>query len=90
MSKLRSLKNESPTRRKGGSAHTTARKLVRTFTATALDLLMLEAVSRYHGFSKSATLTSLLRKEFWRVFPGGTPAVRPDPGARIAREGVTS
>ena len=44
---------------------------------------MLAALARYHGFSKSATLTSLVKKEFWRVFPGGTPEIRPDRGARI-------
>ena len=61
------------------------RKLVRTFTATRQDLDMLESLARYHGFSKSGTITSLLRKEFWRVFPAGTGAVRPDRGARVIR-----
>ncbi len=59
------------------------RKQVRTFTATESELSMLESLARYHGFSKSATLTNLLKKEFWRVFPAGTDEVRPDPGARI-------
>ena len=45
---------------------------------------MLEAVAHYHGFSKSSTITNLLKKEFWRIFPGGTEAVQPQPGARIA------
>ncbi|MBI4605122.1 MAG: hypothetical protein HY721_24425 [Planctomycetes bacterium] len=63
-----------------------ARKLVRTFTATPQDLQMLEALARYHGFSKSAMITSLLKKEFWRVFPKGTGDVRPEPGARIRGE----
>ncbi|PYS97406.1 MAG: hypothetical protein DMF50_00855 [Acidobacteria bacterium] len=58
-------------------------KIIRTFTATSQDLEMLQAVSRYHGFSKSATITSLIKKEFWRVFPRGNRAVRPDRGARI-------
>lgn len=62
------------------------RKVIRTFTATQLDLLMLEAVAHYHGFSKSATLTSLVKREFWRIFPKGTDAVRTDPGARVAGE----
>jgi len=61
------------------------RKTVRTFTATRQDLSMLEAIARYHGFSKSGTITSLIRKEFWRVFPAGTEAIRPDRGARVMR-----
>lgn len=60
-----------------------ARKLIRSFTASEQDVEMLEAIARYHGFSKSATITSLIRKEFWRVFPKGTDTIRPDPGARI-------
>ena len=58
-------------------------KRIRTFTATWRDLEMLEAIARYHGFSKSATITSLIKKEFWRVFPGGTGSIRPDRGARV-------
>jgi hypothetical protein len=58
-------------------------KIVRTFTASATDLEMLQAIARYHGFSKSATITSLIRREFWRVFPAGTETVQPDRGARI-------
>ena len=61
------------------------RKTVRTFTATRQDLVMLLAIARYHGFSKSGTITSLVRKEFWRVFPAGTGTVRPDRGARVIR-----
>jgi hypothetical protein len=64
---------------------TAERKKIRTFTATSQDLEMLESIARYHGFSKSGTITSLIRKEFWRVFPAGTPVVRPDRGARIVR-----
>ena len=59
------------------------RKTVRTFTATRQDLAMLEAIARYHGFSKSGTITSLVRREFWRIFPAGTEAIRPDRGARV-------
>ncbi len=59
------------------------RKIVRTFSASEQDLEMLEAVARYHGFSKSGTITSLVRKEFWRVFPGGTAEIRPEDGARV-------
>jgi len=62
------------------------RKVIRTFTASPNDLRMLEAVAHYHGFSKSATITSLVKKEFWRIFPKGTDAVRLDPGARISGE----
>ncbi len=56
---------------------------VSTFSATHRDLSMLEAVAKYHGLNKSATIASLVRKEFWRVFPGGTDKVKPDRGARV-------
>jgi hypothetical protein len=59
------------------------RKVLRSFTATRREVGMLEAIASYHGFSKSATLTSLIKKEFWRIFPRGTKGIRPDPGARI-------
>ena len=59
---------------------------VRTFSATDRDHQMLEAVARYHGISKSAMVTGLVRKEFWRVFPGGTEDVAPDEGARLSHE----
>jgi len=62
-----------------------AHKKIRSFTATEQDLAMLQAVARYHGFSKSGTITSLIKKEFWRVFPAGTGEVRPDRGARVRR-----
>ena len=52
----------------------------------AEEMAMLDAVARYHGFSKSATLTSLVKREFWRLFPRGNGAVRPDPGARVVGE----
>lgn len=58
-------------------------KIIRTFSASPQDIDMLEALARYHGFSKSAMITSLVRKEFWRVFPGGTEQVQPEAGARI-------
>ena len=58
-------------------------KKIRTFTATEQDLVMLETVARYHGFSKSGTITSLIKKEFWRLFPRGTRTVRPERGARV-------
>jgi hypothetical protein len=56
---------------------------VRTFSATERDVAMLEAVARYHGLNKSATITSLVRKEFWRIFPGGTDTIKPDRGAKV-------
>ena len=60
-----------------------AGKKIRTFTATEQELGMLQALAQYHGFSKSATITSLIRKEFWRLFPAGNRAIRPDRGARV-------
>jgi hypothetical protein len=59
---------------------------VRTFSATARDLTMLEVVARYHGLNKSATIASLVRREFWRIFPGGTDRIRPDRGAKVESE----
>jgi hypothetical protein len=59
---------------------------VRTFSATARDLAMLEAVAKYHGLNKSATIASLVRKEFWRIFPAGTDRIRPDRGAKVESE----
>ena len=56
---------------------------VNAFSANARDLAMLEVVARYHGMNKSATLVSLVRKEFWRVFPGGTDKIKPDRGAKV-------
>jgi hypothetical protein len=56
---------------------------VSTFSATLRDLAMLEAVAKYHGLNKSATIASLARKEFWRVFPAGTDKIRPDRGAKV-------
>ena len=64
------------------------KKTVRSFTATLQELSMLEALARYHGFSKSGTITNLLKKEFWRVFPKGNGDIHPDPGAKISGETV--
>lgn len=50
---------------------------------------MLEALARYHDASKSATITNLIKKEFWRIFPKGTKDVVPEPGAKISTEGKT-
>jgi hypothetical protein len=65
-----------------------AYKKIRSYTATELDLEMLETIARYHGFSKSATITSLIKREFWRVFPAGTRGIRPARGARVVEQGV--
>ena len=59
---------------------------VRTFSATPRDLAMIEAVAKYHGLNKSATIASLVRREFWRIFPGGTDKIRPDRGAKVESE----
>ncbi len=56
---------------------------VRSFSATDEDMVMLAAVAEYHGFSKSATLVGLVRREFWRLFPAGTGGIRPARGARV-------
>jgi len=56
---------------------------VRTYSATDRDLDMLDAVASYHGLNKSATITSLVRREFWRVFPAGTSKIKPDRGAKV-------
>lgn len=61
-----------------------SRAKVRTFSAVDRDIEMLEAIAAYHGFSKSATITSLIRKEFWRVFPAGTTDIRPHDGAALS------
>jgi hypothetical protein len=63
-----------------------AKAQVSTFSATPRDLAMLEAVARYHGLNKSATIASLIRREFWRVFPAGTDKVKPDRGAKVEGE----
>ncbi len=60
---------------------------VSTFSANGRDLAMLEAVARYHGLNKSATIASLVRREFWRAFPGGTSKIKPDQGAKVEGEG---
>jgi hypothetical protein len=56
---------------------------ISTFSATPRDLAMLDAVARYHGLNKSATIASLVRREFWRIFPAGTNKIRPDRGAKV-------
>ncbi len=56
---------------------------VRSYSATDEDVAMLEAVAAYHGFSRSATLVGLVRREFWRLFPAGTGDIKPARGARV-------
>ena len=58
----------------------------RTFSATDRDFQMLDAIARYHGISKSAMVTGLIRKEFWRAFPNGTDTITPDRGAVVSHE----
>ncbi len=58
---------------------------VRSFSCTDEDAAMLTAVSAYHGFTKSATLVGLVRREFWRLFPAGTGDIRPARGARVVK-----
>jgi hypothetical protein len=62
------------------------RAKVSTFSAVPRDLAMLEAVAKYHGLNKSATIASLVRREFWRVFPAGTDKIKPDRGAKVEGE----
>jgi hypothetical protein len=58
-------------------------KKVRTYSASDHDVAMLEAVARYHGLNRSAMIASLVRKEFWRIFPAGTDDIKPDRGAKV-------
>ena len=58
---------------------------VRSYSSTDEDAAMLDAVAAYHGFTKSATLVGLVRREFWRLFPGGTGDIRPARGARVVK-----
>lgn len=64
----------------------TAKARISTYSATPRDLAMLEAVAKYHGLNKSATIASLVRREFWRVFPAGTGRIKPDRGAKVEGE----
>ena len=59
------------------------KSIVRSFSAMPRDLEMLLAVAHYHGLSKSGAIRALIRKEFWRIFPAGTEAIKPVEGARI-------
>lgn len=59
------------------------KKKVRTFSANDVEVQMLQALATYHGFSKSGTITNLIKKEFWRVFPSGTATIQPDEHAFV-------
>ncbi len=56
---------------------------VRSYSATDEDMTMLDAVAAYHWFTKSGTIVGLIRREFWRLFPAGTGAIKPAHGARV-------
>ena len=66
------------------------KKKVRTFSANDTEIQMLDTLAAYHGFSKSATITNLIKKEFWRVYPSGTEEVQPDKHAWIKEKGNES
>lgn len=59
------------------------KKKVRTYSANDNDVAMLESVANYHGFSKSGMIVGLVKREFWRIFPGGTDGITPDPNAMV-------
>ena len=59
------------------------KKKVRTYSANDAEIEMLNALAKYHGFSKSATINNQIKKEFWRVFPSGTGTIRPDQHAWV-------
>ena len=56
------------------------KKKVRTYSATDEEVQMLEALAKYHVLSKSGTLTGLVKKEFWRIWPKGTKKIKPMQG----------
>ena len=64
-----------------------AKKKICSYSASNLEQQMLHAVAEYHSFSKSAMLTSLVKKEFWRIFPSGTVGIPADERAFVARQG---
>lgn len=57
-----------------------------SFSATDEAMGMLLAVSKYHQLTKSAAITALIKKEFWRIFPQGTGDIKPIEGARIQKK----
>jgi hypothetical protein len=58
---------------------------IHTFSTPDDTMEMLNAVADYHRMSKSATIGALVKKEFWRIFPEGTTAIKPLQGARVQR-----
>lgn len=66
------------------------RKKVRTYSANDLEVEMLNTLSNYHGFSKSAMITSLVKKEFWRVYPSGNETIKADASAWIREKPAES
>lgn len=62
------------------------KKKIRAYSATDEEAAMLTALAEYHHSTKSATLVGLIKKEFWRVFPGGTDTIIPTAGARVTPE----
>jgi len=65
------------------SKHNGRAARVRSFSATDEDMAMLDAVASYHGHTKSGTIVGLIRREFWRLFPGGNGPIKPARGARV-------
>ncbi|HJZ13101.1 MAG TPA: hypothetical protein VJ521_13175 [Acidobacteriota bacterium] len=59
------------------------KRKVRTYSATDREMQMLDGIAKYHGWNKSRMITGLIRKEFWRIFPGGTDQIKPLKGARV-------
>ncbi|HSP06636.1 MAG TPA: hypothetical protein VLR94_05625 [Acidobacteriota bacterium] len=59
------------------------KRKVRTYSSSDREMHMLDAIARYHGLNKSVMISGLIRKEFWRIFPGGTDQIRPLKGARV-------
>jgi quinolinate synthase len=60
------------------------RKLLRSFTATSREIEMLEAIAAYHGFSKSGTITNLVKK---RRNSGGSSPGEPRESVPIPERG---
>lgn len=60
----------------------TSKAKIHTFSASDQIINMLEAVAQYHQLKKSATISALIKKEFWRIFPRGTSKVQLLQGVR--------
>jgi len=63
----------------------TSKAKIRTFSALDEIIEMLDSVARYHQLKRSGTITALIKKEFWRIFPQGTLKVPTLQGAKIER-----